>query len=88
MFFVAARGQRQNSAATCLQSEAKCWFACAKEPWPLQFGGAPATVLILEKGELDPTVAIKPRRAQFEGFSLRLREPLFSFLRSRRLRDS
>ena len=38
---------------------------------------ASATVLILENGGLDPTVAIEPRRAQFEGFALRLREPLF-----------
>lgn len=42
---------------------------------------ASATVLVLKKMELDPTVAYEPWRAQFEGFSLRLREPLLFFWR-------
>jgi len=52
---------------------------------PLNSGCASATVLILENGGLDPTVAIEPRRAQFEGFSLRLREPLSLFIDPMRL---
>lgn len=80
--FGAGRGKCERRKVACLQSEANRVFGLDKMADRLDSGRASATVLILENGGLDPTVAIEPRRAQFEGFSLRLREPLSFFSQS------
>jgi hypothetical protein len=83
-FSKVGRGKKQRKQEACLQSKANRVLGPDRETHPLHSSCASATVLILENGGLDPTVAIKPRRAQFEGFSLRLREPLSFFINPKR----